>query len=184
MTTRRFKYTKEHIDYVRCIAEGRYNKEITEMFNKKFGTDISVNAIRALKANHKIVSNVSRGGFERKKLFTDQQEEFLKKNVKGTGNQKLTEMFNKKFRTDFSVTQVKGWKRRNKLSSGLDGRFVKGQEVWNKGMKGLVIEGSEKGWFEKGDVPINYRPVGSERICSKDGYVIVKVSDEIGRAHV
>src|SRR5699024_2507694 len=38
--------------------------------------------------------------------------------------------------------------------------------------------GGEKGWFKKGDIPSNYRPVGSERIDNKDGYIVVKVSDE------
>lgn len=30
------------------------------------------------------------------------------------------------------------------------GRLAKGITPWNKGMKGLHIEGSEKGWFKKG----------------------------------
>lgn len=175
MTIRR--YTKEHTDYVRSIAKGRYNDEITEMFNKKFKVRKSVSAIKALKANYKIVSNVSTGSRKREKIFSVEQEEFLKNNVKGIGNKELTELFNEKFNTSFLVTQVISWKNRNKISSGLDGRFVKGQESWNKGMKGLNL-GGEKGWFKKGQDPINYRPVGSERIDSKDGYTIIKVQDE------
>ena len=34
------------------------------------------------------------------------------------------------------------------------------------------------GNFKKGHKPANYRPVGSERICSKKGYRLIKVSDK------
>lgn len=110
--------------------------------------------------------------------WTDEQKDYMKKIIPGRSRKKIHEMFNNKFNLDLTFNQVVGFMKRNNLKTGFDGRFVKGQEVWNKGIKGLVFEGSEKGWFKKGQVPSNYRPVGSERIDSKDGYVIVKVSDE------
>lgn len=175
MRKQRFTYSKEHVDYIRSIAEGRYNKEIAEMFNEKFGLDKTANEIRALKSNRKIRSNVPPGEFKRELLFTKEQEEFLKKNAIGTGNETLTNLFNKEFETNFLVTQVIAWKNRNAVSSGLDGRFEEGREPWNKGMKGLNT-GGEAGWFKKGQAPINCRPVGSERI-TVDGHVEIKTAD-------
>jgi hypothetical protein len=33
------------------------------------------------------------------------------------------------------------------------------------------------GSFAKGQIPKNYKPIGHERICKKDGYILVKVAD-------
>lgn len=41
-----------------------------------------------------------------------------------------------------------------KTEHGRYGRSLQG-EAWNKGMKGLITHGSEKGWFKKGGKPVN-----------------------------
>lgn len=46
----------------------------------------------------------------------------------------------------------------------------------NKGKKGICAAGCERTWFQKGHIPANYRPVGSERV-NADGYIEVKVAD-------
>ena len=54
------------------------------------------------------------------------------------------------------------------------GQFKKGNVPHNKG---------KRNWwkpvhvFEKGNLPHSYRPIGSERISAKDGYIYVKVAD-------
>lgn len=176
----RFVYTQEMIDYVRKIAWGRTNKEIVKMLNEKFNLDKTASQINSMKSNHGIRSGekARRKGLKGGRLFTEEQEDFIKNNVKGRYNKELTEMLNEKFNTNYTVNQVKALKKRRKWNSYLTGHFEKGVESWNKGMKGLKIEGSEKGWFKKGQKPDNYRPVGSERICSQDGYILIKVQDE------
>lgn len=179
MVMTRFVYTQEMIDYVRKVAPGRFNKEIAELFNRRFGLDKTASQINSMKSNHGITSgNVRRRKRPHLRLFTEEQEQFVKENVKGVGNKELTEMVNKEFRTNYTVNQVKALKQRRGWSSELTGYFEKGHKTWNKGKKGLYFKGSEKGWFKKGQRPQNYRPVGSERICSKDGYILVKVQDE------
>lgn len=175
MAVSRFVYTKEMIDYVREIAPGRFNKEITELFNERFGLNKTVKQIRSMKKNHKIKSGVK--GASGRRLFSEEEEKFIKENVKGRYNKELTEMLNEKFKTNYTVEQVSALKNRRKWTSGLTGRFKKGQEPWNKGKKGLYFPGSEKGWFKKGQKATNLRPVGSERI-SKDGYIVVKVQEK------
>lgn len=172
------KYTKEHIDYVKSIATGRYNDEITKMFNDKFNQNKSVSAINALKQNHNIKSGkLPKRRVDALRLFTIEQEKFIKANAEGLYNDELANLVNKEFNLNVSRKQIATWKKNHNVSSGLSARFTKGHKAWNKGMKGLNL-GGEKGWFKKGQEPQNYRPVGSERTCSKDGYIIMKVQDE------
>ena len=51
-------YTDEHIEYLRKISDGRLNKEITEMFNKKFNDDRTDLAIRSIRSRHGIMNNI------------------------------------------------------------------------------------------------------------------------------
>lgn len=54
-------------------------------------------------------------------------------------------------------------------------RFTPGHSTWNKGKKGVHTGGIET-QFKKGEVPHNYRPVGSTRI-DVNGYVEIKVGE-------
>ncbi|QJR82700.1 HNH endonuclease [Alteromonas pelagimontana] len=88
----------------------------------------------------------------------------------------LTPLFNSKFDLSESVNQVKAFLKNHGITSGRTGHFKKGQESWNKGMKGLQI-GGEETRFKKGSTPPNRKPIGSERICKKDGYIYIKVAE-------
>ena len=44
---RGFKWEQKHIDYVKSVYKGRYLWEVRDMFNNKFGMNISKNAINA-----------------------------------------------------------------------------------------------------------------------------------------
>lgn len=55
-------------------------------------------------------------------------------------------------------------------------RFKKGQQVWNKGMKGLSFEGSKPTQFKKGSKPSNWKPVGHIRL-TVDGYYEMKMAE-------
>ncbi|MFF1538346.1 HNH endonuclease signature motif containing protein [[Kitasatospora] papulosa] len=87
----------------------------------------------------------------------------------------LTRMFNEHFQLDLTLAQIKAFKKNNKISSGLNGRFEKGHVPFNKGKKGLCQGGVET-LFKKGHKPHNYVPVGSERV-NGDDYVDIKVAD-------
>ena len=67
------------------------------------------------------------------KLLTDEQAQFVRENVEHRGNQELADLVNKKFSTNFTRLQIKGWKRNHHLSSGLTGRFEKNHIPANKG---------------------------------------------------
>ena len=116
------------------------------------------------------------------KLLNSEQDKFLRKNVQGLTNQELTDLLNKKYKTNFKIQQIKCYKNNHHISSGLNGQFKKGHIPANKGKKWdeyLTKEQQEKlkkTMFQKGKRPINYKPLGSERINCY-GYVEIKVRD-------
>lgn len=108
--------------------------------------------------------------------YTKQEDEFFREYVPGHSVKEITEEFNRRFDWEITEGRVKAYMKNHNLKNGRDCRFTKGQESWNKGKKGVVFPGSEKGWFKAGNIPLNHRPVGSERIDT-DGYVMVKVAE-------
>lgn len=115
------------------------------------------------------------------KIFTKEMKEFLIENVKGITSQELTDRINEKFNTAFTKEQVRNWKSREKQPSGIEGcgRFKAGHTPHNKGKKApeWVKEKIKKTktMFEKGNVPHQTLPLGTERY-DKDGYIEVKVT--------
>lgn len=181
-----WRYTKEHIAFVRKITPGRYDSEIAELFNEKFGINLSLEQIKALKGNHKIRSGMrgKRTGIEpANKIFTDEMALFIKENCTGLRNDDLARMINGKFNTKVSAKQVGNYKKRNNLRSGLDMRFQKGIPSPLKGLKQSdfmtadQIERSKVTRFKAGNVPNNIKPIGSERL-NKNGYISVKVTED------
>jgi hypothetical protein len=114
--------------------------------------------------------------------YTKEQKQFLIDNNYLTPAQELADMFNKKFGTNITKTNIKNFRGNNHLSSGLTGQFEKGHKPHNKGKKWdeyMSKEGqanSRKTTFKKGNIPKQHRPVGSERI-NIDGYIEIKVKE-------
>ena len=174
------RYTQEMRDYIIEIAPGRLNSEIADMFNKKFGTNLSAKTIKSYKSNYGIVSKVSKIDYTKikyKKLLNDEQVEYLKEIYQGISNRECTRLLNEKFDTSFSCQQIKGQKRNLHLDSGLTGRFEKGSRPASPIQKGEHL--SVETEFQKGHTPKNWAPVGTER-KKADGYIYVKVSDKRG----
>src|SRR5699024_6222726 len=128
-----------------------------------------------IKSRHKIRSNVPTSKKGRIRLFTLEQQQFIRDNAEGLMSKELTELANKEFGPEYTVNQITAFKNNRGIKSFVNTRFKKKQEPWNKGMKGLNL-GGEAGLFKKGQAPVNYRPIGSER-TTIDGYVEVKVAD-------
>lgn len=178
------QYTQEMDQYIREIAKGRLCSEIADMFNKRFGTNITASQIKSYKSNHKIISERSNIDYKKKvyynRLLTDEQIGFLKSIYKGISNRECTKRMNEKFNLKLTCDQVKAQKARLKLNSGLDGRFKKGHKSNNLFKKGE--RNSIETEFKKGNKPHNWCPIGTERIKA-DGYVYVKIKDEQGKKY-
>ena len=111
-------------------------------------------------------------------IYTDEEHAFMKSYVPGHSYAEIQKSFIEKFGWDISMTQIQSYIGNHKLSTGRNGRFQKGHVSHNKGQKmpPEVYEKAKATMFKKGNVPINHRPVGSERI-NVDGYVEVKVAE-------
>lgn len=106
--------------------------------------------------------------------YTPEQLAFIEANC--TLERKvLTEKVNSAFDTQFNVDHIKSLCTRKGWKSGRTGQFIKGQRNWNAGTKGVMKANS--GSFKKGDPVWNHKPVGYERVCPKDGYILIKTAE-------
>jgi hypothetical protein len=105
--------------------------------------------------------------------YTEAQLAFLRDNYPKFNRKILTEKFNESFGTDKKLAQIVSCLKNHKINSGRTGYFPKGNKSWNQRTKGVMNPNATS--FKKGHVPKNAKPVGSERICTKDGYVLIKV---------
>lgn len=108
-------------------------------------------------------------------IWTDEEKKYLSEIAYGRSREEITELMSEKFGFPFTKGQIAGALSRNNISTGLTGRFEKGNVPYNKGTKGLIKPNS--GSFKKGQKSINWRPVGSERV-NVDGYIEIKIKDD------
>ena len=106
--------------------------------------------------------------------WSEEEKQYLASIVKGKTYKELVTLMNEKFDYEFSSQQIESALKRYNLKTGNTGQFKKYKEPWNKGLKGYI--GANKTSFKKGNIPPNYKSVGSERV-TRDGYTEVKVKD-------
>ncbi len=171
-------FSEEMIKFIKTIYKSKFNDEIAALVNEKFGTEITALNIRYLKKRLKLHSEVKNTNKGRYLLFTEEIAEFIKENVKGKTNKDLTELVNKTFKKNYTIQQIDTFKTNHHITSGTKGYFPKGHVSWNKGKKmtAEVYAKAAPTMFKKGNIPHNYRPVGSERI-TKDGYTEIKIAE-------
>ena len=111
-------------------------------------------------------------------IYTEEEHAFMKEYVLGHSYTEIQKAFTEKFGWEITIGQVKRYIGNHKLNTGKTGRFVKGHVSHNKGQKmpPEVYEKAKTTMFQKGHVPLNHRPVGSERV-NVDGYIEVKIAE-------
>jgi len=171
-------YTREQLQFLRNGCTWMAIGRLTTAFNSRFGLDRSESQIgNAMKRHHirggRAVKSGRRGG-----LLTAEQKSFVREMYKIHSVVDLAAALNRRFGLVVPVSQLKSYLSRHGIQSGRDGCFAKGDLPWNAGTKGKGICKSNSGTFKKGNVPANVRPVGAERIDTKDGYVHVKVGEK------
>ena len=172
------RYTQEMRDFIAANVEGKTAKETTEAVNSKFGTEMTVSAMISYKKNHNLKSGTHKGKLRGTptELYPQNIRDFIAANYKGNGPKKMAELLNSTFQKSYTKEQIKTYYGNNKINSGETGHFKKGyiSENQYKFKKGHRI--SVKTEFKKGEKPLNWVPVGAERI-DIDGYTLVKVTD-------
>lgn len=106
--------------------------------------------------------------------YSQAQLDFIRSNC-ALGRKELTALVNAKFSSQYTVDQIKNLCSRNKWTTGRYGLFEKGHKTWNKGKTGYM--GSNVTSFRKGNTPHNTRPLFSERLSKKDGFIFIKVRE-------
>lgn len=166
-------YTDEHIEYLRQISPGRYNDEVTQLFNQKFGMNLTETAIKSIRQRYGIKLTVPRA----RKGYTDDQMAYLKElSSQGLFNAEITRLFNEKFGTNKTENAIQNIRTKYGIKTTARHSFPKGNVPWNKGMKGWKAPGTERTQFKKGNIPQTYLPIGTE-VVDSDGYVKVKIAD-------
>lgn len=176
----RFIYTASMLEFLRANYVKKSLAETTTLFNFAFSCKKTEQQIKAACTNHRIACGRKQGELTKGKLrsFTNEQFEWVKRKYKSLTIEQITIEFNQTFDTSKTVNQIRAFTRNHGMKSGRTGRFVKGQKTWNAGMKGWQAGGNSTSTrFRKGNIPLNHRPVGSERIDNKDGFVMVKVAE-------
>lgn len=171
----RFVYSQEHITFVDQAFQENRVPEVTRLFNEKFGLNKTPSQIKAMITNKKIRCG-RKPGFNagQFRLFSQEQAEFIKRSYKKWTREVVTKALNEEFGTSFTVLQVTSFIKNHRIKSGRTGQFESGRIPHNSGTKGLMKP--NKTSFQKGNVPVNHRPIGSERI-NVEGYVEVKVAE-------
>jgi hypothetical protein len=174
------KYTPAHIRFLGKKFAGRSCREVTRLFNERFGMSVTEKAVKTLLTKNGLRNNHGRGVLrEERRKYLPHHIRFLKGVVKGRSYAEIAGLFNGEFGFAISVNAMGSLLKKYNLKNGRDCRIKLGNVPPNKGRKGYCSPGSEKGWFKPGNKPFNTMPLGSERI-SACGYVEVKYSEKSG----
>ena len=171
-------YSQEIQDYIRLHVQGTTTENLVLMVNAKFNAGFTKAKMKSYKTNHKLRSGTPCGlpAERATMLYPAGIKKFIAKNHVGIGPKNMAELLNHTFGTHYTAKQMKSYYANHKINSETTGYFLKGHTPANKGQKGYYAPGCEKGWFQKGQVPVNHKQVGSERI-DKDGYTLVKTAE-------
>lgn len=168
-------WTEEKINYLKSIVSGKPLEDITKLYNEHFNENLPKSRIKTAMSNYHLKSGYKYDG-HKALLFTPEQIKWLTENRIGFNFDVTTEKMNKRFGTNYKVSQVRGWCHAHHLPNGMDMKFPKGHVSFNKGRKGFYAPGCEKGWFKKGHRPHNSVCVDTE-VINDDGYIKVKIAE-------
>lgn len=150
--------------------------ELTEAFNAEFGTDLPPAIIKGALSRHGFKcgrpTGNAKGSF---RLLTTEQATVFAELYQQMSVPKVTEELNARFDLNLTPGQLRRFATTQKIGCDRTGRFQKGDRSWNHGTKGLMKPNS--GSFQPGHTRTATHPIGHERICSKDGYVWIKVDE-------
>lgn len=167
-----WKYPDDVAGFIEEHAGDGSISDMMERVNARFGTSFTYGSMKAYFANHKLHAAPRKGRpYTGKKLTTPEQDTFIREHLEGTGHQDMADLVNARFGTSFTQAQMKAYYARNKLNSGLTGRFEAGHvpenkgKTWDEYMSPEAQEKARQTQFQKGHTPHNGgTPVGTVRL--------------------
>ena len=171
------RWTREELADLRAMFPTTTAANMAAILNERYGHNRTVAGIYTI---------VSELGIQKKQMpfWTADRLEFMREYVPGHSEGEIAYAFERRFGIRLTRQQVKTGKARAGVKSGtVGGRFVKGQESWNKGltwddfMSPESQDHSRRTQFKKGNIPYNAigKPIGYER-TDADGYTWVKIA--------
>lgn len=109
--------------------------------------------------------------------YTQEQLDFIKEARKTMTARQIADAYKTRFGASKDHNSINMTCLRRGWNAPKTGRFQKGSKPWNDNTKGQGLTGANKGNFQKGHIPHNHRPIGSERIDSREGYLYVKTAE-------
>jgi hypothetical protein len=171
------KYTAPQLEFIEAGYKRMRLPELTVVFNRQFSMSQTVQSIKAATRNHKFLCGRRVGGAPGGVLsMTETQIAWLKKYYPKYSRVILTEQFNRVFGTTKKLSQIIAFVKNHNIKSGRTGKWCAESVSWNKGTKGLLNANATS--FKKGRRPANIKPLGHERICTKDGYILIKITEK------
>jgi len=123
------------------------------------------------------------------KIYSEEIREFIRKNSLGNNADVLTKMINDKFGTSFEASKINTLRYGLGCKSGIDTKIKKGNSIGSEywfqkgstiGMEFRIKKGERRGIateFKKGQRPLNWVPVGTERVREPDRYIWIKIKE-------
>ena len=173
------KYTDQQLDFLRSGYKSMNTRDLTRSFNKRFGVTKTETQIKSTLQNHRIYCGRKGNDrlIERFRVYTEEQVQFIRENYTKRSQAEIVDLFNARFGADITLKKLKALLGNRRTNSGRTGRFPKGCKPWNYGTKGQGLTGANSGSFKKGNAPPNRRPLWSERVCPRDGFILMKVPE-------
>lgn len=182
-----YRYPPEVHEFVKKWAPQLRDDELAEACNMELGTNFTASKMKNFRGNHGYRNYkkqwTSEEYWKYQKRWPQGMYEYIRDNSWGVSSEEMAKRVNEKFGTDFTKQRMKVFRQRAGIKSGVTGWFQRGHPPGNKGktideyMTPETCAKVRATAFQKGNVPANWLPIGTERI-TKDRYRIVKVQNE------
>ena len=176
----RFLYTDEMNAFILEHREGLDLYKVVRLFNDRFGTQVTVSAMRSKYKALGIRVGVRRTSYT--EIWPREVVAFIREHNAGLSVKDLTVLLNATFSGSWTENQVRAFRKNHNLPSGLDTRFKKGCIPWSAG-KSIeeicrtpeALERVRGTHYRKGHSPHNHVPVGTEIV--REGYTWIKTGE-------
>lgn len=120
MSSRKFIYTPEMLDFLKTNVGKTPMKQLTEIFNKQFGTDRTKQHI----FDACRLRGWSNGLLHQKRVFPQEVCDFIRANCKGRRAREMVPLLNKVFGANYSEEQVSRFYTKHGITSGVASTYV------------------------------------------------------------
>ncbi|MCG9780460.1 HNH endonuclease [Photobacterium damselae] len=155
---------------------------LTVAFNRHFGVNKTPAQVKATLKNYRIKNGRKQGELTKgiNREYSEEMIQFLSDHYPKAPVTNWLDTFNQTFATNKNKGAITGACKRFGIKSGRNGRFEHGHVSHNKG-KSCPLRGRAKetafGGVRSNPTSDNKKPIGSTRVCSKEGYLIIKVAE-------